>query len=287
MGSGLIYAAIVAIWGLLLVPMWMRKHETDLKISEVDNFTQAMKTLADPVIPEPRNKPTVIVKREVRAGLADPDKKRRMQLRRRAFSAVAASFPVSFIGVVFADLSNFFLLTPLAAFSLYVAWVRSDVRRRAELKKPREAREAREVVRESVPAPRATEAQKVERSSRKRSQLVASFAAIRRNATQRLLETEPEVDTAETESWQPAVSSSWSQPETPLPTYVSAPAASVVPREIDRKYGEWNGETMLEAAAAQRQNALAAFVSDVMASEKLAVEQDLNPTTELPHIATA
>jgi hypothetical protein len=263
--------------------MWMRKHETDQKISEVEHFTQAMRTLADPVIPEPRNKPTVIVKREVRAGLADPDKKRRMQLRRRAFSAVAASFPVSFIGVVFAGLSAVFLLTPVAAFSLYVAWVRNDVRRRNELKAPRVAREVREAVR----APRVSEVEKIERAPRKRSQLAASFAAIRRNAAQRLLETEPEVDTAETESWQPAVSTSWSQPETPLPPYVSAPAASVVPREIDRKYGEWNGETMLEAAAAQRQNALAAFVSDVMASEKLAAAEDTNPTTELPRIATA
>ncbi|MEY4348074.1 MAG: hypothetical protein RIS43_493 [Actinomycetota bacterium] len=285
MGSGLIYAAIVAIWGLLLVPMWMRKHETDQKISEVDNFTQAMKTLADPVIPEPRNKPTVIVKREVRAGLADPDKKRRMQLRRRAFSAVVASIPVSVVGVFFVDLSHLFLLTPLAAFSLYVAWVRSDVRRRAELKNPRTARKT---VRETQQIAAPVEAEKVERGPRKVSQLAASFAAIRRNAAQRLLETEPEVDTAATESWQPAVSTSWSQPETPLPTYVSAPAATVVPREIDRKYGgEWNGETMLEAAAAQRQNALAAFVSDVMASEKLAAAEDTNPTTELPRIATA
>jgi hypothetical protein len=47
------------------------------------------------------------------------------------------------------------------------------------------------------------------------------------------------------ESWQPV--------ETTLPTYVNAPKASSVPREIDRAHdGDWSGEAMVETARAMR-----------------------------------
>jgi hypothetical protein len=295
MGSGLIYAAIVAIWGLLLVPMWMRKHETEQKISGVESFKAAMDSLSDSLIPEPRRTPTVHTKRAIRTGLLDPDKKRRMQLRRRAFSAVIASLPVSVLGVVGAGLPLFTLLTPFVSFAIYVGWVRSDIRRRAEMRKPRTA--IVEVnVEKAAPTVAAKRAESHEQSNTKRSHLWSGLAAIRRSATERLLETEPELETAETESWQPAVSNSWAAepakswtaPEPVMPAYVSAPAATAVPREIDRVHGEWNAEAMLKAAAEQqRQETLADLVAAVQAEEAAPVAIDSDPTAELPRIATA
>ena len=280
MGSGLIYAAIVAIWGLLLVPMWMRKHETDLKISEVQKFSTAMETLKDGQLPEPRTAPTVQTKRAVRVGLADPDKRRRMRSRRIAFSAVALSLPVSVIGVLLFALPSAFLISPLISFVLYVVWVRNDIARRAQIKERNQTSGSSRVSRDEKP----------EAASR-RSHLRESLAAIRRSATEKLLETEPELDTEKTPSWQPleqtvVAEKTWTAPETPLPPYVSAPAASVVPREIDRVHGEWNGAAMLEEAQRQRQAALADLVNSVQEVRQVAAV-DTTPTTELPRVATA
>ena len=289
MGSGLIYAAIVAIWGLLLVPMWMRKHETEQKISGVESFKAAMDSLSDSLIPEPRRTPTIHTKRAIRTGLLDPDKKRRMQLRRRAFSAVIASLPASILGVAVAGLPLFTLITPLISFAIYVGWVRSDIRRRAIIQLPQTSQ-----VPNREPQKAAEKTVDITERPAKRSHLWSGLAAIRRNATERLLETQPELETAETESWQPAASTSasepaktWTAPEPVIPTYVTAPAATTVPREIDRVHGEWNAEAMLNAAAVQRQETLADIVAAVQQEEAAPLAADNNPTTELPRIATA
>jgi hypothetical protein len=48
---------------------------------------------------------------------------------------------------------------------------------------------------------------------------------------------------------------SWTAVPTTLPTYVSAPRASAVPRRIDRsRPGEWTGSAMVETAQAMRRN---------------------------------
>ncbi len=45
----------------------------------------------------------------------------------------------------------------------------------------------------------------------------------------------------------------WEAVPTTLPTYVNAPRATAVPREIDRAHaGEWTGEAMVETARAMR-----------------------------------
>lgn len=61
------------------------------------------------------------------------------------------------------------------------------------------------------------------------------------------------------ESWEPV-------PET-LPTYVSAPAASAMPRKIESAVGEWNGQAMVEAARAMRREAELAAFAEMDASD--------------------
>lgn len=43
--TGLIYAAIIALWAAVLIPMWLKRHE-DSRISSVDRFSRAMGSLA-------------------------------------------------------------------------------------------------------------------------------------------------------------------------------------------------------------------------------------------------
>jgi len=75
---------------------------------------------------------------------------------------------------------------------------------------------------------------------------------------------------------------SWDAVPTTLPTYVSAPRASAVPREIDRSHpGEWTGEAMVETARAMRSRP----VSSPLAN---ASEIDYSAeTTEIPVVDDA
>lgn len=57
----------------------------------------------------------------------------------------------------------------------------------------------------------------------------------------------------EWENWNAWDDDSWEAVPTTLPTYVTAPRASAVPRGIDRsRPGEWTGSAMVEAARAMR-----------------------------------
>ncbi len=56
---------------------------------------------------------------------------------------------------------------------------------------------------------------------------------------------------------------SWEAVPQTLPTYVSAPRASAVPRGIDRAHpGEWTGEAMVETARAMRSRPRSAPLAD-------------------------
>jgi len=45
-GSGVIYAAIVVLWAVVLVPLWLRRHDEVTETRSVDRFQGAMRTLS-------------------------------------------------------------------------------------------------------------------------------------------------------------------------------------------------------------------------------------------------
>ena len=44
--SGLIYATIVVLWAVVLVPIWLRRHDEVTESRSVDRFQGAMRTLS-------------------------------------------------------------------------------------------------------------------------------------------------------------------------------------------------------------------------------------------------
>lgn len=44
-GGGLIYVAIIALWAIVLVPMWLRRHDRASELRGVDRFNNAMRSL--------------------------------------------------------------------------------------------------------------------------------------------------------------------------------------------------------------------------------------------------
>ena len=44
--SGLIYAAIALMWAAVLIPMWLRNHDTAAENRSAERFGQAMRVLS-------------------------------------------------------------------------------------------------------------------------------------------------------------------------------------------------------------------------------------------------
>ena len=45
-GSGIIFVVIVALWAVILVPMWLRSHDAATESKSVDRFSTAMRSLS-------------------------------------------------------------------------------------------------------------------------------------------------------------------------------------------------------------------------------------------------
>jgi hypothetical protein len=71
-GTGLIYAMVVGLWALFLLPMWLRNHERVDEGRQVDRFRRAMMQLSQPQVEVVSSAPhkQVQAKRAVRAGTA-------------------------------------------------------------------------------------------------------------------------------------------------------------------------------------------------------------------------
>jgi hypothetical protein len=80
---------------------------------------------------------------------------------------------------------------------------------------------------------------------------------------------------------------SWQAVPTTLPTYVSAPRASQVPREIDRvSGGDWSGEAMVSPARRMRRPRITV---DDLSDERYGVmpTRDIDATAEIPAVRRA
>lgn len=200
-----------------------------------------MATLSDGILPAPVTEPSVTSKRAVATGV-DVIRRNSLARRRRVFFASLTTVPTTVAAIVLGSLSPVALFLPIAAFLGYVVWVREDMQR--------VALERRIAARNGGHAP-------VRVQQRQRSQLARAMATLRRNATARLLQEEPLLDTAATEAWQPAeveaAPTTFAMPDIVVPTYVNAPAATAIPRELDKKYGSWDADAMLDAATRQQQ----------------------------------
>lgn len=274
MSSESLYIIIVGIWALVLLPTWLRKQDANERIRTVQGFKKAMEKLGEglPLIQPGLVEPSVTAKRAVKTGL-DLSHKQRLSRRRRVFVASVTTVPSTIAAVAFGGLSTAALALPVVALTGYILWARHDVQ--VEVLERRASRT--QVRRPSAPA--------------QRSHLAAGLAAIRRVALERLLAADPVIRTEETQSWVAADSSrTFSLPDQVVPTYVSAPAATAVPREIDRVHGSWGAEEMLAAVERQRrQEELARLVAETSASQqsmpKPVVRFDDEDTQEITRVS--
>jgi hypothetical protein len=272
-GSGVVLAAIVAIWAVFLLPVFIRKHDPSGKLQDVDKFREAMGQLGSGLhIPQKPTTPKVEVKREIRTGHPDPQISLQVRKRRKIFLSIITTFPLFIVGIIFGLLPIGIVIIPIGMFAGYVTWVRMTIR-------PRVA----DPIDENAPHQKY-----VKRSER--NHRFAALAQLRKAATQKLTEVEAELDTSKTASWQtevPVVSAEIATPQTVLPSFVDSPAATAVPRVLDRENGNWDGDAMIEAAARQRREELAKLVSSDIEEVVVVDSSDEDGTTELPRVIGA
>ena len=247
--TGLIYLVIIVLWAVVLIPMWLRRHDQVSEVRSTARFSSAMRSLGT------RRNPEFVLQMSVPAGRRaqgrsmpssydrsydrsfaranerqydlDPEYERELirqtAATRRAIvlGVLTLALLLSLILAVLSVVPKWLpvlVVVPLAAF-IVAAIMTAGARRQS---------------REYSSDLRRTE-QRVEHEP-----IEAAPAAA--------------ADDWDTwDAWEDA--DSWTAVPTTLPTYVSAPRASAVPRKIDRsRPGEWTGSAMVETAQAMRRN---------------------------------
>lgn len=243
-GGGLIYVAIIALWAIVLVPMWLRRHDQASEMRGVDRFNNAMRSLrrrnAHALEFSRSRNVEVAMAKNANVPLAH-DPARKASNRRALVLAVlslllVAALILAFVGTI----PVFVVVLPAALLGTFLVASAMTAGHRIpdERERPQRVRSSRRS--ESV--------------SRSQYEVRDQFFDNQFDAN----------------AWD-------AEPAPPLPTYVTAPRASAVPRGIDRQTpGEWTGAAMVEqakqaqAARGRHADAVAAF------------EAELDDTAEIP-----
>jgi hypothetical protein len=264
--TGLIYVVIIALWAAVLIPIWLRRHDQISEVRSTARFSSAMKSLGSQgqvqyatdsypldgqamgmALPPMRSpdrearmpRPTTAPRTRPAEGL-DPDYERelvRQAAATRRALVLGALTLILLVTLVLAIVSVLPQWAPILAAVPVVAFVlASSMTASARSGARSSARPARR-------APRATEADPA------------------RTAAPTAPTAQAEDDWETWNAWDDE--DSWEAVPQTLPTYVSAPRASAVPRGIDRAHpGEWTGEAMVETARAMRSRPRSAQLAD-------------------------
>ena len=249
--TGLIYVVIIALWAAVLIPIWLRRHDHISEVRSTARFSSAMKSLGNPgqvryasgdpdfdanlmetqrlERPSGSRRPPHREARMTRPAAdrpsegLDPDYERelvRQSAATRRAVVLGTLTVVLVLGLLLAIIGILPKWAPIVAAIPVVAFVIATAMTASHRTAARPARRdeaPRRTERFEAPAPAATE----------------------------------EDDWENWNAWDD--DESWEAVPTTLPTYVSAPRASAVPRPIDKAHPrEWTGEAMVETAQAMR-----------------------------------
>ena len=239
--TGLIYIVIIALWAAVLIPMWLRRHDQISEVRSTARFENSMARLGSHD------------EMSIRRGGRD---------QMNSFSSMAPSAKRR--AIVLASLAGMTALTLLLALvSVAPKWmpILFGLLTAAFMVASAMTASART---QAAPA-------RVRRTSpTSRRERVAPAAAA----------TAEKVDDWENWNAWDDDEEAWEAVPTTLPTYVTAPRASQVPRPIDKaRPGEWTGSAMVEAAQEMRE-ASAAQAAEIAAVA--AAYDDI--TAEIPAI---
>jgi hypothetical protein len=199
---------------------------------------------------------TVYTRSAVRSGEKNPQIQQALSIRRKVFASIILVMLFVLLGVITGTFEFSALLLPIFAFATYVFWVRSQLRDRQQDTKNISAKP---------------------QSARTHS--LAFLAKLRRQASELLTKTEPEIKTEETPAWQPLAT--FEQPEIVLPRYIEYKKEVSLQEPVE----EWDATAMLEEAKRQRRaEELAALVRDAEILNNTNADDD---TQDIPRVMGA
>lgn len=240
--TGLIYIVIIALWAAVLIPMWLRRHDQISEVRSTARFENSMARLGSHDQSTGRRGGREHMNRQASMS---PSAKRRAIILASLTGLTALTLVLALVSIAPKWMPIVFgLLT--AAFMVASAMTAS-ARTQAAPTRVRRASPSSRSERTAVP--------------------VAAQAAI-------------EDDWETWNAWDDE-DDAWEAVPTTLPTYVTAPRASQVPRPIDKaRPGEWTGSAMVEAAQEMR-DASAAQAAEIAAVA--AAYDDI--TAEIPAVS--
>lgn len=214
--TGLIYIVIIALWVAVLIPMWLRRLDQVSEVRSTLRFSSAMQSLGSHRdYSAPR--PAVRTHEVARAAAVASARQRAMAVRRAIVLATLSLLLASTLILAIASVLPKWV--PFIFAALVITFL----------------------VAAAMTASQRTSAAPVARRTPVAQLAPEAVAA-------------PTVvdDWAEWDAWE---NEGWEAVPTTLPTYVSAPRASAIPRPIDRsRPGEWTGDAMVEAAQTMRRH---------------------------------
>jgi hypothetical protein len=242
--TGLIYIVIIALWAAVLIPMWLRRHDQISEVRSTARFENSMARLGSHDEVTTRRGGRDQMNRQVSF---TPSGKRRAIVLASLTGLTALTLLLALVSVApkWMPILGAVLTAGFMVASALTASARTQ------------AAPAR--VRRVSPASRS------ERTA----------------ATTSSAQADAVVDDWETWNAWDDEDEAWEAVPTTLPTYVTAPRASQVPRPIDKaRPGEWTGTAMVEAAQEMRE-ASAAQAAEIAAVA--AAYDDI--TTEIPVVS--
>jgi len=272
--SGVIYAVIALLWAVVLVPMWLRRHDEVSESRSVDRFQGAMRTLSRREASVDRRE--VFVPRRPAAFRAHADGEpvqrtpvQEAAARRRLVILGLAGAVVLAIGLGGLGVTPLLLsLLPLVLLVAYILQARAAMRReqnRALAARRRRAVAARR--RRQVAAAQAA-AQDGPLRSRPAAQARPAVAEPAAVAPSRSV-----AEVVEPEFYDQIAQRAWDPVPVPVPTYVSAPKAPRSVRVIDLTLpGAWTSgrlDAPVELTAEQEQAAVAIERDPIVTGEVL------------------
>lgn len=278
--SGVIYAVIVVLWAVVLVPMWLRRHDEVSESRSVDRFQGAMRTLSrrggwggDREVVMPPRPEGHLVPDGARPIDTSPSARRRRALL-VLLSVCLAAAVAALTGVLHAWVAVLVALVVFgfAARGRVVAQreaQRQVAARRARAAAARRRRDARveaELAQVRRSAVRAGLAQAAPAAGTVAADVAADVAA-----------TDVAPDVASQPLYDAVAERVWEPIAVPLPTYVTAPKAPRSVRIIDLSQpGAWTSGRLPEPAEGDAAEAPAARDDSIVTGELLVERRAVN-----------
>jgi hypothetical protein len=233
--GGLLYIAILAMWAVVLIPMWWRGRDQSHPTRSIDRFHGAMRTLSD--VSVETIDPSIV------APIDEPRRLTAVQRRQRVFAGLLGLLLVTVVAVAVGAVSSGAVALPVGLIGLFTMAAHKQVLLERQVRSRR------------ATSPQATSVEP------------AAPTAVLGIAAEPTPESTP-MPSAETAPAARGVrfdDRTWSASPATLPTYINAPAATRVPRVIDLKTpGAWSARSMLREVDEVRSARLAAEVAAVV-----------------------